>query len=218
MQDFWSLMDEEFLNYNAIARYAIKDIKSLDREDPRFLQIMKMRITTHHNNLKVQNTEHRITSDEMIMENWLPMMTEMAREDWLKIPKSLSSSFIFKPRPPEKGNAWGCHNPKSTTKENHAASANQNSTKLQTAKRSSAETAKPGAHAPTRPTQGRLTKPHQGTPSAKDAMRLTDGRSKPSSGSSARLVRRATCRQPAPVTGANIRSGEPPKRAVHVVR
>ena len=90
MQDFWSLMDEEFLNYNALARYAIKDIKSLDREDPRFLQIMKMRITTHHNNLKVQNMEHRITSDEMIMENWLPMMTEMAREDWLKIPNRKS--------------------------------------------------------------------------------------------------------------------------------
>lgn len=86
MKDFWELMDEEFLDYNALSRYAKKDIKSLDREDPRFLQMMKMRINTHHNNLKVQGMEHRITSDEMIMENWLPMMTEMAREDWLKIP------------------------------------------------------------------------------------------------------------------------------------
>ena len=67
-------------------RYAIKDIKSLDRKDPRFLQIMKMRINTHHNNLKVQGMEYRITSDEMIKENRLPMLTELVKEDWLKIP------------------------------------------------------------------------------------------------------------------------------------
>ena len=47
MNYFWELMDEEFLDYNALSRYAIKDIKSLDREDPRFLQMMKMRINTH---------------------------------------------------------------------------------------------------------------------------------------------------------------------------
>ena len=86
MKDFWDLMDEEFLDYNAFSRYAIEDIKCLDREDPRFLKIMKMRINTLHNNLKVQGMEHRITSDEMIMEIWLPMLTETAREDWLKIP------------------------------------------------------------------------------------------------------------------------------------
>ena len=40
-------MDEEFLDYNAISRYAITDIKLLDIEDPRFLQMMKMRINTH---------------------------------------------------------------------------------------------------------------------------------------------------------------------------
>ena len=64
-------------NYNALSRHAIKDIKSLDREDPRFLQMLKMRINKQHNNLKVQGMEGRITSDEIIIEIWLPMLPEM---------------------------------------------------------------------------------------------------------------------------------------------
>ena len=29
---------------------------------------------------------HRITCDEMVQEHWIPLLTDMAREDWLKMP------------------------------------------------------------------------------------------------------------------------------------
>ena len=44
-------MDQEFLDYNALSRTAIEDIKSLPRKDPSFLQMLKVRLTTHSKNL-----------------------------------------------------------------------------------------------------------------------------------------------------------------------
>ena len=86
MVDFWSHMDKESLDYNALSRSAIADVKSLDRKDSRFLQMMKVKLTTHRKNLEINNMGHRITSDEMVREHWLPLLTEMAKEDWLKTP------------------------------------------------------------------------------------------------------------------------------------
>ena len=33
MTDFWSLMDNEYLDYKALSRSAVADVKSLDRRD-----------------------------------------------------------------------------------------------------------------------------------------------------------------------------------------
>ena len=43
MQNFWSLMDNEYIDYNALSRSAVADVKSLDRTDRRFLQMMKVK-------------------------------------------------------------------------------------------------------------------------------------------------------------------------------
>jgi hypothetical protein len=66
MPDFWSHMDKEYLDYNALSRSAIADVKSLDRKDSRFLQMMKVKLTTHRKNLDTNNMGHRITSDKMV--------------------------------------------------------------------------------------------------------------------------------------------------------
>ena len=49
------------------------------------MQMMKMGINTHHNNLRFQGMEGSIMSDEMKMEIWLPMRSDIAWEEWLKI-------------------------------------------------------------------------------------------------------------------------------------
>ena len=69
-----------------MAKSAVADIKSLDRKDPRFLQMMKVKLQTHSANLEYNKMGHRITSDEMVCEHWIPHLTDMAREDWLKLP------------------------------------------------------------------------------------------------------------------------------------
>jgi hypothetical protein len=79
-------MDKEYLDYNALSRSAIADIKNLDRKNSRFLQMMKVKLTTHRKNLEINIMGHCITSDEMVREHWLPLLTEMAEEDWLKTP------------------------------------------------------------------------------------------------------------------------------------
>jgi hypothetical protein len=66
MVDFWNHMDKEYLDYNALSRSAIADIKNLDRKDSRFLQMMKVKLTTHRKKLEINNMGHRITSDEMV--------------------------------------------------------------------------------------------------------------------------------------------------------
>ena len=48
--------------------------------------MMKVKLSTHSTNLEVNGMGHRITSDEMVREHWIPLLTEMAREDWLKVP------------------------------------------------------------------------------------------------------------------------------------
>jgi hypothetical protein len=79
MADLWNHMDKEYLDYNALS-WAIADIKNLDRKDSRFLQMMKVKLTTHRKNLEINNMGHCITSDEMVREHWLPLLTEMAKE------------------------------------------------------------------------------------------------------------------------------------------
>ena len=86
MKDFWGLMDGEYLDYNVLAKSAVADVKSLDRKDPRFLQMMRVKLQTHSTNLEEDKMGHRITSDEMVREHWIPLLTDMAREDWLKMP------------------------------------------------------------------------------------------------------------------------------------
>ena len=60
IEDFWESMDGEYLDYNQLSRGAIRDIKALDRNDPRFLQMMLKKLSSHMG--------HRVTSDEMIRE------------------------------------------------------------------------------------------------------------------------------------------------------
>ena len=91
MGDFWKNMDEEYLDTHALSKSAITDIKSLDRSDSRFLQIMKVKLTNHSKNLDIYKMGHRITSDEMVREHWLPLLTERAKEDWLKNYKGVST-------------------------------------------------------------------------------------------------------------------------------
>ena len=86
MGDFWKNMDEEYLDTHALSKSAITDIKSLDRSDSRFLQIMKVKLTNHSKNLDTYKMGHRITSDEMIREHWIPLLTVRAQEGWLKNP------------------------------------------------------------------------------------------------------------------------------------
>ena len=66
MEDLWSLMDGEYLDYNQLSRGAIADIKNLDKKDPRFLQMMMIKLTTHRKNLELSGMGHRIPSDEMV--------------------------------------------------------------------------------------------------------------------------------------------------------
>ena len=90
MDDFWETMDNEYLDYNHLARGAIKDIKSLDKKDPRFIQMMLKKIQSYKSNLDLSHMGHRVTSDEMIREEWLPIMPDSAKEDWLKLPRGSS--------------------------------------------------------------------------------------------------------------------------------
>ena len=55
MTNFWSHMDKVHLDYNALSRSAIADVKSLDRKDSRFLQMMKVKLTTHRKNLEIND-------------------------------------------------------------------------------------------------------------------------------------------------------------------
>ena len=43
---------------------------------------MKVELKPHGKNLEFNN----LTSDEMVREHWLPLLTEMGKEEWLKIP------------------------------------------------------------------------------------------------------------------------------------
>ena len=86
MKDFWEAMDSEYLDYNQLSCGANADIKNMDRKDPRFIQIMLRKLTSHKKNLDLSDMGHRITSDQMIREEWLPMLPTMAKEDWLKVP------------------------------------------------------------------------------------------------------------------------------------
>ena len=63
MTNFWILRDREHLDYNAMIWSAITDVKSLDRKDSRFLQIMKEKLTTHSKNLELNGMGHRTISD-----------------------------------------------------------------------------------------------------------------------------------------------------------
>jgi hypothetical protein len=65
---------------------AITDIKSLEREDNRFLQMMHVRLNSHRKNLDTNKMGHHITSEEMVNKHWVPLLTDRAKEDWIKAP------------------------------------------------------------------------------------------------------------------------------------
>ena len=79
-------MDKEYLDFHALSKAAISDIKNLDRTDSSFLQMMKVKLSNHSKNLDIHRMGYRITSDEMVREHLLPLLTESAKEDWLKNP------------------------------------------------------------------------------------------------------------------------------------
>ena len=87
VKEFLKLMDQEFLDYNALSRTAIEDIKSLPRKDPRFLQMLKVRLTTHSKNLEKSGMGYRIMSDDMVREEWIPLFNLLG-------PRSMAGPFI----------------------------------------------------------------------------------------------------------------------------
>ena len=48
--------------------------------------MMLTKLTMYKKNLEQSKMSHRVTSDDMIREHWLPMLPLMAKEDWLKTP------------------------------------------------------------------------------------------------------------------------------------
>ena len=62
-------MNKEYLDYNSLSRSAVADMKSLDRKDPRFHQMMNIKLTTHSANLTLNGMGHRITNDVMVREH-----------------------------------------------------------------------------------------------------------------------------------------------------
>ena len=84
MDNFWALMDDEYVNYNELARLAIADIKSVDRKDTRYIQIVKNKLLTYKTDLEQVGLAYRITSDEMVHEHWLPLLNTETRERWIQ--------------------------------------------------------------------------------------------------------------------------------------
>jgi hypothetical protein len=84
METFWSLMDDEYINYDELARLAIADVKSVDRGDSRHIQIVRNKLLTYKMHLEQVGIAHRITSDEMVDEHWLPLLSTEIRERWIQ--------------------------------------------------------------------------------------------------------------------------------------
>jgi hypothetical protein len=66
MMDFWSLMDKEYLNYYALCRSAIADVKRLDKKDNRFLQMMHVKLNSHRKNVRGWDSQHLAGNQLMI--------------------------------------------------------------------------------------------------------------------------------------------------------
>ena len=47
MESFWKLMDREYLDYNALSRTAIQDVKSLNRKDQHKPRIIRIGLQDH---------------------------------------------------------------------------------------------------------------------------------------------------------------------------
>ena len=62
--------------------------------------MMRVKLQTHSTNLEENKMGHRITSDEMVREHWIPLLTDMAREDRLKMPNR---------EPPLWNHSWKCN-------------------------------------------------------------------------------------------------------------
>ena len=84
MTDFWALMDDEYVNFHELARKAVHDIKSVNRKDTRYIQIIRNKLLTYKVDLEQVQLQHRVTSDVMITEHWLPLLPPEIRERWIQ--------------------------------------------------------------------------------------------------------------------------------------
>ena len=82
----WQALDEEFLDYDAMATMAVTDLPSQDKKDPRFVQILLQKLSIYKSNLDEVGKGHRIVSDENIQERWVPLLPTAERELWLQEP------------------------------------------------------------------------------------------------------------------------------------
>jgi hypothetical protein len=48
---------------------------------------MHVKLNSHRKNLDTKEKGRRITSNEMVIEHWVPLLTDKAKEDWIKTPK-----------------------------------------------------------------------------------------------------------------------------------
>ena len=84
MDDFWALMDDEYVNFHELARLAVQDIKAVSRKDTRYIQIIRNKLLTYKVDLQQVDLQHRVTSDVMITEHWLPLLPHEIRERWIQ--------------------------------------------------------------------------------------------------------------------------------------
>jgi hypothetical protein len=78
VEGFWSLMDKRY--YNALSKSAVKfaiaDVKGLNREDKGFLQEMKRKLNTHRRHMDMNNMGHHIPNNNMVKKHWVPLLRE----------------------------------------------------------------------------------------------------------------------------------------------
>jgi hypothetical protein len=174
-------MDKFFLDYNSLSSHAVEDTIALPREDPRFFQMMNMRITTHRTILLALGMEHRLKNDEMIQEKLLPILR--------KLPRNTGSRY------PMDKHRYGCTSKISSTYSQTGSSVSKNIIKRSRKRMREVQLKVPqgsGLHA------GALT-----IPTEDYAKICTLGDRTLSSIQWKKLSRSCTCRQQAPVEGAN---------------
>jgi hypothetical protein len=71
IKGFWNVFDKKYYNAlaKASAKFAIEDVKSLDREERGFLREMRRRLNTHKKHMDKSNMGHHITND-MVKKHW----------------------------------------------------------------------------------------------------------------------------------------------------
>jgi hypothetical protein len=48
---------------------------------------MHVKLNSHRKNLDTNEKGHHITRNKMVNEHWVPLLTDKAKEDWIKTPK-----------------------------------------------------------------------------------------------------------------------------------